>query len=85
VSGLLADPLVDWGALLKVVWVSAAGGMGLMATFSLAVLGAVRASEYRRAENPIVAAAFTLLTVVCLVGCGLAIYEGFVFVINKPA
>jgi uncharacterized membrane protein len=80
---LLADPVVDWGALLKVVWVSVVGGIGLMAAFSFAVLGAVRASEYRRAESPIVAAAFTLLSLVCVLLCAAAIYQGFSFVINK--
>ena len=82
-TSLLADPVVDWGALLKVVWVSAAGGLGLMAAFSFAVLGAVRASEHRRAANTPLAALFTLLMVVCLVVCVLAIYQGFQFVVNK--
>jgi hypothetical protein len=80
---LAADPIVDWAALLKVIWVSAAGGLGLMAAFSLAVLGAVRASEHRRADSPVGALLFTLLAVICVAICVAAIWQGYLFVVNK--
>ena len=45
---LLADPVVDWGELLNVIWTSLVGGIGVTAVFAVALYGAVRATDARR-------------------------------------
>ncbi len=45
---LLGDPVVDWAALLKVVWVSLLSGIGVTAAFAIALYGAIRAVDARR-------------------------------------
>ena len=45
---LLADPVVDWGDLLDVVWTALLGGIGVTAAFAVALYGAVRATDARR-------------------------------------
>jgi hypothetical protein len=80
---LLADPLVDWAALWKVVWVSFLAGVGVMIAFSLAVLGASRAGDYRRVDQPVIAAGFTVLTVAALAVCAFMLYHGYLFVVHK--
>jgi len=45
---LLADPVVDWGELLNVIWTSLVGGIGVTAVFAVALYGAVRAADARR-------------------------------------
>ena len=49
---MLADSVVDWGALLEVVWTSLVGGIGVTAIFAVAILGATRAVDLRQAGNP---------------------------------
>jgi hypothetical protein len=50
---LLADPVVDWNALGQVVLYSAGVGIGVAICFSLAILGATRFAEQRRAEGKV--------------------------------
>jgi hypothetical protein len=40
--------IVDWDALLQVIWVSLAAGVGVPAAWAFALLGATRAVEYGR-------------------------------------
>jgi hypothetical protein len=75
--------LVDWASLGKVVWVSFVAGVGVCIFFSLSVLGAVRSADHRRADQPVIAAAFTLLTVIGLAACLFAVYHGYLFVVHK--
>ena len=41
--------VVDWDALLQVIWVSLLSGVGVTAAWALALLGATRAVELGRA------------------------------------
>ena len=40
--------IVDWDALLTVVWASAAAGVGVTAAYGLVILGSTRAVELSR-------------------------------------
>jgi hypothetical protein len=57
----LSATVVDWGKLLDVVWSAAAAGVGVTIIFALAVFGATRSSDMRRAERTGAAGAFALL------------------------
>jgi hypothetical protein len=41
--------VVDWDAILEVIWVSLLAGVGVTAAWGFALLGATRALEYGRA------------------------------------
>jgi len=60
---LLADPIVDWGELLNVIWTSLVGGIGVTAVFAIALFGAVRATDARRnGALPLAIGYWTLMT-----------------------
>ena len=44
--------IVDWDALLQVIWVSLAAGVGLTAAWGFALLGSTRAVETGRDGRP---------------------------------
>ena len=58
---LLAEPVVDWGELLNVVWTSLLGGIGVTAVFAVALYGAVRATDARRNGTIALAAGYWVL------------------------
>lgn len=61
---------IDSGALLKMLYSSLAASIGLTIVFATAILGAVRASELRRANR---SAAATAYAVLAAVGIALAV------------
>jgi hypothetical protein len=69
--------IVDWDALLTVVWASAAAGVGVTAAYGLVILGTTRAldlsREGRAAEAVLfgVAGAVGIVTVVAAIALGI--------------
>ncbi len=60
----LADPVIDWSALLEVLWASLLGGVGVTATFALAILGGTRAVYLRRDGHLLAAGVYGALLVI---------------------
>ncbi|MGI8945734.1 MAG: hypothetical protein ACR2GL_05785 [Thermoleophilaceae bacterium] len=79
----LAGSIIDWGALLDVVWTSIVGGIGVTAVFSVAVLGATRGGEQRREGNAAAAAAYGLLLVLATAAVLAAVVFGVVVMTSK--
>jgi hypothetical protein len=75
--------LVDVKALLKVVWVSLVAGVGVIAAFSLVVLGATRADDLRRRDRPAPALLYGALAAVGTAACAFALWRGYLFVVQK--
>jgi hypothetical protein len=67
--------IVDWDALLTVVWVSVAAGVGVTAAYGLTILGATRAHELTRDGRTGEAALFGVLGA----AGGLAVLAAIVF------
>jgi uncharacterized membrane protein (UPF0136 family) len=59
----LAEEVVDWGGLFEVLWASFAAGLGVTIAASLAILGATRAVDFRRAGQPVPAGLYTIVGV----------------------
>ena len=59
----LGEEVVDWGGLFEVLWASFAAGLGVTIAASLAILGATRAVDFRRAGQPVPAGLFSVLGV----------------------
>ena len=53
--------IIDWDALLTVIWASALAGVGVTAAFGFALLGATRAVELGREGRPAEAALFSVV------------------------
>jgi hypothetical protein len=75
--------VVDWAAMLQVVWVSIASGLGVTAVFALALLGTTRAMEFRRNGRSLEAAAFGTLALVGSAGVAAAVVLAIVVMTHK--
>lgn len=58
---VLADPIVDWAAIGKVVLAALIAGVGVAVFFSLAVLGTTRFAEMRRSSRAAEAGGYAVL------------------------
>jgi hypothetical protein len=75
--------IVEWDALLKIIWVSLAAGIGVTAAFALAIAGATGMVDARRDGRTITAGAFALVLALALAVCGVAVVLGVVGVTKK--
>lgn len=60
----LGDAVIDWAALVEVLWASLLGGVGVTAAFALAILGGTRAVYLRRDGHVLAAGAYMALMIV---------------------
>lgn len=58
--------VVDWDALLQVIWVSLVAGVGVTAAWAFALVGLTRSLEQARDGSPAVAAGYALVGVLGL-------------------
>jgi hypothetical protein len=70
--------IVDWDALLTVVWASAAAGIGVTAAYGLVILGTTRAVDLRRDGRTGEAIVFGVVGAVGIVTVCAAIVLGIV-------
>jgi hypothetical protein len=80
---LLASKLIDTEALLKVVWVSLAAGVGGTAAFSLAIFGAARFADLRRGGRALESGMFAAVAAISLAICFAGVAIGLYAIINK--
>jgi hypothetical protein len=76
-------PIVDWGTLGKVVLYSLGAGAGVALCFSVAVVGATRFVEARRAGSPMPAAVYGTMATVGLLATTAAVVVGIVVMASK--
>jgi hypothetical protein len=74
---------VDWDALLQVIWVSLATGVGVTAVFGIAILGATRAVDLGRDGHVAPAVIFGALTIVALAAVAAAVILGILAMTDK--
>jgi hypothetical protein len=74
----LIATVVDWDALLQVIWVSLVAGVGVTAAWGFALLGSTRAIEVGRQGRAAEAAIYAVVGVVGLVAVVAAIVFGIV-------
>ena len=80
---LVADPVVDWEALLDVLWASVVGGVGVTAVFALAILGATRAAESRRDGHDLAAGVYGAMMVLASAAVVASVVFGVVVMTSK--
>jgi hypothetical protein len=80
---VIADPIVDWGALGQVVLYAFLAGVGVPAIYALAVLGAGRSGDARRAGRSGLALTYVLLALVGGAACVAAVAYGIYLMTQK--
>jgi hypothetical protein len=75
---LLADSIVDWGALAQVAYISAIAGVAIASILGLAIV-----SELRAQEGGGSAVALRAVTAVCVVGVAAAVVVGIYYMTQK--
>ena len=78
-----ADPIVDWGELLSVLWVSLLGGVGVTAAFAIGLYGAIRAMDARRNGTVALAVGYWTMMALALAVVGAAVVFGVVVMTSK--
>jgi hypothetical protein len=74
---------VDWDALLHVVWVSIVTGIGVTATFAIAIYGATRAADLGRDGRVPEAGIFAVVAIAALIAVAAALVYGIVALTDK--
>jgi hypothetical protein len=74
--------VVDWDALLQVIWVSLVAGVGVTAAWGFALLGSTRAIEVGRAGRVAEAAIYAVVGVAGFVSVVAAIVFGIVILVG---
>jgi hypothetical protein len=75
--------LIDTHALLKVLYASLIAGVSIAVVFSLAILGATRASDMRRAGRDGASAAYAAVAAVAVVLSTAIVVYGLILVTRK--
>jgi hypothetical protein len=75
--------VVDGHALVQVLWVSLAAGIGVTASYATAILGASRAIDLSRSGRTGEAAIFGLLAVVAITVVVAAVVFGIIVMTHK--
>ena len=79
----LAGRIVDWAALLEVVYSALAAGLGVALAFSIAVAGATRFADEMRESRAFRATLYGVMAVAGLAVCLSAIVLGIVVMTQK--
>jgi hypothetical protein len=75
--------IVDGDALVDVVWTSLLAGIGVTATFAIAILGATRAADLGRDGRVAEAVLFGVLGALAVVAVAAAVAFGIVVMTSK--
>jgi hypothetical protein len=75
--------LIATQSLLKLLWTSLLAGVGVSVVFSLAIFGATRSRDMRRAGRGSAATAFAVLGTVALLGSAAIVVYGMLLVAHK--
>ena len=79
---MIAD-IVDGHALVEVIWVSLAAGIGLIAAGSLGIAGISRANAQRREGHALAASMYLALAVLAALVCAGGVVLGVSVMLSK--
>jgi predicted benzoate:H+ symporter BenE len=76
---MLADSIIDWGALLDVIWISAVAGLAIAAVLGVGIVSSLRAQDTEGGA----ALGLNAVTVISVVLVGAALITGIYFIADK--
>jgi multisubunit Na+/H+ antiporter MnhB subunit len=79
----LAEKIVDWATLGKVVAAAMVAGVCVTTAFALTILGATRFAEMRRNGRPVEATGFAVLAIAGAAVCIAGIVGGIIVMTTK--
>ena len=80
---MIASDIIDGHALLQLLWVGAASGVGVTAAFGVALLGVTRANELSRNGRGAEALVYGVMGVLALAAVAAAVVYGIVIMTQK--
>ena len=79
----MISALIDTGALAKMLYSSLIAGVSIAVVFSIAILGATRSGDMRRAHRARAATAYTALAALGLILTAAIVVYGLILVARK--
>ncbi|MDA0162278.1 hypothetical protein OM076_18540 [Solirubrobacter ginsenosidimutans] len=76
---VIADSIIDWGALLQVIYISAIAGIAIAAVLGTGIVASLRAQD----SDGATALALNGVMVVSVILVGIAIVTGIYFLTDK--
>jgi hypothetical protein len=76
---VLAESIIDWGALWDVIWISAVAGIAIAAVLGAGIVSSLHAQDARGTT----ALGLNAVTVVSVIFVGAAIVTGIYFITDK--
>jgi UPF0716 family protein affecting phage T7 exclusion len=76
---VIADSIVDWGALFDVIWISAVAGLAIAAVLGVGIVSSLRAQD----SDGATAFGLNAVTVISVVLVGAALLTGIYFITDK--
>jgi hypothetical protein len=80
---VIASDVIDGHALVQLLWVGAASGIGVTAAFGVALLGVVRATDLSRNGRAAQAVVYGVVGVLGLAAVAAAVVYGIVIMTQK--
>jgi hypothetical protein len=77
---LLADSIVDWGALAQVAYISAIAGVAIAAVLGLGITSALRAQDQEGGAGTL---ALNAVTALCVLVVAAAVVVGILYMVDK--
>ena len=74
---------IDWGKLFELVWAAALAGVAVAVIFATLIVGATRASDYRRAGNGSAATAYAALAALAALAFAGGVVFGVSVIVTK--
>jgi hypothetical protein len=76
---VIADSIIDWGALFDVIWISAAAGLAIAAVLGVGIVSSLRAQD----TEGTTALGLNAVMVASVILVGAALIAGIYFITDK--
>ena len=76
---VIADSIIDWGALLQVIYISAIAGIAIATVLGIGIVASLRAEDAKGAT----ALGLNAVTVISVLLVGAALVTGIYFITDK--
>ena len=76
---LIADSVIDWGALWQVIWISAVAGIAIATVLGVGIVASLHAQDTKGTA----ALGLNAVTVISVILVGVALVTGIYFITDK--
>jgi hypothetical protein len=76
---IIADSIIDWGALWQVIWISAVAGIAIATVLGVGIVASLHAQDTKGTA----ALGLNAVTVISVILVGVALVTGIYFITDK--